>query len=96
MTLKSARFVSLTALIAALLLAVPVQLRAETPAATADTTATDSGMDDLTTGTISVTPAEKRKRRFDDCMSIWEPATHMTKREWRRTCKNQLTEEPNL
>ena len=27
-----------------------------------------------------------------DCMAIWEPRTHMTKNEWRRTCKTTLKE----
>jgi hypothetical protein len=27
-----------------------------------------------------------------DCMAIWEPATHMTKQQWRRTCKMSLKE----
>jgi len=22
-----------------------------------------------------------------DCMGLWEPATHMTKQEWQRTCQ---------
>lgn len=25
-----------------------------------------------------------------ECMAIWEPATHMTKEEWRRTCRRTL------
>jgi hypothetical protein len=25
-------------------------------------------------------------------MAIWEPRTHMTKNEWRRTCKTTLKE----
>jgi len=68
---------------------------------TADTDAqmSDSdpmGADELTTGTVSLTPAQARKKRFEDCMAIWEPATHMTKREWRRTCNTQLDEAPDL
>jgi hypothetical protein len=27
---------------------------------------------------------------MDECMAIWEPATHMTKAEWRRTCRRTL------
>jgi hypothetical protein len=54
------------------------------------------GADELTTGTVSLTPAQARKKRFKDCMAIWEPATHMTKREWRRTCNSQLDEAPDL
>ena len=46
----------------------------------------------MTTGSVGG-PPESRKRRLEDCMAIWEPATHMTKREWRRTCDSQLDEE---
>jgi hypothetical protein len=49
----------------------------------------------LATGSV-LTPAQRRKKRFDDCMAIWEPATHMTKRAWRRTCNNQLGDVPSL
>jgi len=36
------------------------------------------------------TPEELAKRSADylqQCMQDWEPATHMTKQEWRRTCQ---------
>ncbi len=93
-----ARFASLTVLTAALLLAAPLHARsdAESAGASATTSEPAADTDSLTTGTIGLSPAQKRQRRFDDCMSIWEPATHMTKRQWRRTCKNQLVEEPDL
>ena len=97
-----ARFAPLAVLIAALALAAPAHARSESQAAAAGTTtpsatASDTtDMDGLTTGSIGVTPAEKRQRQFDDCMNIWEPATHMTKRQWRRTCKRQVDEVPNL
>jgi hypothetical protein len=25
-----------------------------------------------------------------DCMSFWEPATHMTKHEWKAACKRTM------
>jgi hypothetical protein len=86
---------------AALLLAAPAAARSTAQAgdtgaktsAPASDYATEA--ENITTGTI-LTPAQQRQKRFDDCMSIWEPATHMTKREWRRTCKSQLKEFPNL
>jgi hypothetical protein len=31
-----------------------------------------------------------------DCMAFWEPATHMTKAEWRTTCLRTLKEYPDL
>lgn len=33
---------------------------------------------------------------LETCMQVWEPATHMTKDEWRRTCERTLTEGPDL
>ncbi len=86
-------------LLAVLLLAGPVaaEQSADTSAQTSepapDYSAEDA--DGLTTGSI-MTPAERRKKQIEDCMAIWEPATHMTKKQWRRTCNNQLDEAPNL
>jgi hypothetical protein len=43
--------------------------------------------------TSSVQPRENRTGRngpdqeYADCMRLWEPATHMTKEEWSRTCR---------
>jgi hypothetical protein len=48
--------------------------------------------DDLTTGTLSA--PKTREQKLQDCMAIWEPATHMTKAQWKRTCNRQLDEEP--
>jgi hypothetical protein len=55
--------------------------------------------DSVTTGSIGAGisgPLETREQRLKDCMEIWEPATHMTKRQWRRTCVNQLGDKPDL
>jgi hypothetical protein len=68
----------------------------ETPVATSTTPATKldstAAADDLTTGTLG-TP-KTRDQKLQDCMAIWEPATHMTKAQWKRTCVRQLDEEP--
>ncbi len=100
MTHLHARPATLALLIGALLVATPAAARSadkpgdSTAAPKNDyTTEADAGVDGLTTGSIQ-TPEQKRKRRFDDCMAIWEPATHMTKRQWRRTCNSQLDEFP--
>jgi hypothetical protein len=29
---------------------------------------------------------------FDTCMKDWDPATHMTKRDWSRTCRRLADE----
>jgi|JRHI01.1.fsa_nt_gi hypothetical protein len=39
--------------------------------------------------------ADKQKR-FDDCVAIWDKGTHMTKDQWKRTCKNSLEDLPGL
>jgi uncharacterized protein (DUF779 family) len=94
---------SLALLIAALLAVGSVEARSN--AQTADTGAQMSepapdratGANDVTTGAIDLTPAEKRKKQFEDCMAIWDPSTHMTKKQWRRTCNNTTEDElPNL
>jgi len=85
--------------IAGLLAATPVEAAAKaqtagmTVPAGGQKQATESDdLDQVTTGSTAMTPAEMRKKRYEDCMAIWEPATHMTKRQWRRTCKTQLDE----
>lgn len=47
--------------------------------------------DRITTGSIDkkVLTAEETKR-VGDCMAIWDAGTHMTKRQWRRTCRSLL------
>jgi len=82
---------ALIAALAATLVAGPVYARS--PEAQAD--AQTPKADDLSTGTIDAAPRSKEKR-LEDCMAIWEPATHMSKKEWRRTCNSQLDEFPNL
>jgi Skp family chaperone for outer membrane proteins len=64
------------------------------PSTTAPAPKLDSATaaDDLTTGTIS--SPKTREQKLQDCMAIWEPATHMTKAQWKRTCNRQLDEEP--
>jgi hypothetical protein len=43
-----------------------------------------------TTGSINLDPSPDQ--RMKDCMAIWDPGTHMTKQQWRRTCKTTLGE----
>ena len=37
-----------------------------------------------------------KQKRFEDCVAIWDKGTHMTKEQWRRTCKNSLEDLPGL
>jgi hypothetical protein len=34
--------------------------------------------------------AVKNGRTLSDCMSLWDRGTHMTRAEWRRTCRRSL------
>lgn len=42
----------------------------------------------------TITGAETTAHKIADCMAIWEPRTHMSKAEWRRTCITELKELP--
>ena len=46
--------------------------------------------DSITTGSVYVEPTVEQ--RLEDCMAAWDRKTHMTKQQWRRTCKNLLEE----
>jgi hypothetical protein len=66
-------------------------------AAAADRTKTATSSDDVSTGSIVDSAAEqkaKRERQFDDCIAMWDAGTHMTKKQWRRTCQRQLDDMP--
>jgi len=52
------------------------------------------GSDMLATGSIDVRADDNK--RFEDCLAIWDPGTHMTKQQWRRTCKSSLENLPGL
>jgi hypothetical protein len=81
----------LGAAIAACLLATPVFAEpAATDAITTDAAKPDVDETGVTTGSVNV--EDSAKKRMDDCMAIWEPRTHMSKAEWRRTCKSSLKE----
>ena len=42
----------------------------------------------LSTG--SVQPRKTDAERMRECMAIWDLGTHMTKRQWRRSCRTLL------
>ena len=42
----------------------------------------------VTTGSIVNEPTFDQ--RMQDCMAIWDKGTHMTKQQWRRSCKTTL------
>lgn len=86
-----AAIIVLGAALAAWLVAAPVLARSPQSSAGADP-ATDA--DNLTTGRIDPAAGEKQKKRLEDCMAIWDAKTHMTKKQWRRTCASTLQELP--
>jgi len=57
-----------------------------TAPATKNTKATD--VPALTTGSVRGEPSFSQ--RMEECMAIWEPRTHMTKSQWKRSCKTTL------
>ena len=61
--------------------------------ASADTTsAADAGKTTatpaVTTGSIDLEPTFEK--RVEDCMAIWDRKTHMTKSQWKRSCRTTL------
>jgi hypothetical protein len=63
-----------------------------TPATTPTTNLSSGGSS--RTGTDANSGAAGKN--LADCMAVWEPATHMTKTEWRRTCERTLQEYPSI
>lgn len=77
------------------LAAPPASSGTDAAAPAANSAASDPATGDPATTTGSVAPEPRtRAQQLEDCMAIWEPATHMTKKQWRRTCQNQLDENP--
>ncbi len=60
------------------------------PSATANNLAGTTPSATTTTGSINLDPSPEQ--RMKDCMAIWDRGTHMTKQQWRRTCKTTLGE----
>jgi hypothetical protein len=57
----------------------------------------------LSPGTTPRSPSESAPsapggggKTLADCMGFWEPATHMSKAEWRAACKRTLQEFPTV
>ncbi len=60
-----------------------------------------SGTGDGTSGSSTTggkTPAKAQNgvdpHSMEECMKVWDPATHMTKEEWRVTCRRTLKTSP--
>jgi len=71
---------------------VAISPTAATQTAPAGRTPPPAQSDDLTTGSIQLTEKQEKKRQFEECMALWDRDTHMTTRQWRRTCQRQLDE----
>jgi hypothetical protein len=70
----------------------PIEGAARTRSAAAAAAATDPNKPDPNSPEAK---ADKQKR-LDDCIAIWDKGTHMTKDQWKRTCKNSLEDLPGL
>jgi len=46
-----------------------------------------------TTGSVEPDAKVEEQKRLDDCMAAWDRKTHMSKQQWRRTCKHLLEEK---
>jgi hypothetical protein len=80
---------SMIAIAGALLISAPALADPGT-SATANNPAETMPSATTTTGSINLDPSPEQ--RMKDCMAIWDRGTHMTKQQWRRTCKTTLGE----
>ena len=49
------------------------------------------------TGSEAATSAGRTKeQRFKDCMETWDKDTHMTKKEWQRSCEDTIKDYPEI
>jgi hypothetical protein len=90
---------TVTALLIALTLALAATLptheaAARTRNAAAATAATEA--DPSKPDPNSPEAKADRQKRLDDCIAIWDKGTHMTREQWKRTCKNSLEDLPGL
>ncbi|MGE3064175.1 MAG: hypothetical protein AB7G08_32790 [Hyphomicrobiaceae bacterium] len=61
------------------------------PSSTALTVSTAPEQSGGTTGVDLGSQGGAAGSTLKDCMAVWEPATHMSKAEWRDTCKRTLS-----
>ena len=90
------RFATTLTIVLAGAIAMSAAAFAESPAPAGASKAAGATVTDapaVTTGTINLDPTFEQ--RMSDCMAIWEPRTHMSKQQWRRTCKTTLREFGN-
>lgn len=59
-----------------------------TAVASGDTAGVDAAASSVTTGSIVREPTYAQRMR--ECMEIWDPGTRMTKKQWRRSCRDTL------
>jgi hypothetical protein len=56
----------------------------------------DRGETPLTASEAAASAGKTTQQRFKDCMETWDKGTHMTKKEWRRTCERTIRDYPEL
>ena len=88
----NALLIALAVALAAMLSAHDAAARTRNAAAAPAATAPDPDKPDPNSPEAK---ADKQKR-LDDCIAIWDKGTHMTKEQWKRTCKNSLEDLPGL
>ena len=88
----TAALIALSVALAAGITAHAAAARTRNAAAAAAATAPDPNKPDPNSPEAK---ADKQKR-LDDCIAIWDKGTHMTKDQWKRTCKNSLEDLPGL
>ena len=81
MKTRSDLLFSVTLAVATLVAAISGALAQASPPTAALPEASLEGIDPLLQG---------RQETFGDCMGYWEPATHMSKSEWRQACRRTL------
>lgn len=63
--------------------------------------ATDPLIQHLREGSADLVPAASqgkaaRQARMRRCLQSWDPATQMSKREWRQTCQRVIIQQPGM
>jgi hypothetical protein len=77
------------------LLASPSSAGPAAPAGSTAATGTSAAADlPPPATTSSIAGSDSKAKQLADCMAVWEPRTHMTKAQWKRTCKTELEPLP--
>ena len=56
----------------------------------------DRGETPLTASEAATGGGMTKEQRFKDCMETWDKDTHMTKKEWQRSCEDTIKDYPEI